>query len=152
MTYEPRGRYWEAFEVGQTFETARRTIDAGDVSTFAGLSGDFNPLHTDAEFARHSPYGERIAHGMLTLAVSTGQQNQLGIFDGTTVAFLGMDRVRFTGPVRFGDTVHTEVTVKQVRETSKPDRGVVVAEVVIRNQHGETVASYETSVMLRRRP
>jgi acyl dehydratase len=152
MADEPKGRYWDEFKVGQTFVTARRTIDGGDVSRFAGLSGDFNPLHTDAEFARRTPYGERIAHGMLTLSVSTGQQNQLGIFEGTTLAFLGMDRVRFTGPVKFGDTVHTEVTVKEVRETSRPDRGVVVADVVVRNQRGEAVASYETSVMLRRRP
>ncbi len=151
MAYEPRGRYWEEFKVGQTFETARRTVEAGDVSRFAGLSGDFNPLHVDAEFARQTPFGERVAHGMLTLSISTGQQNQLGLFEGTTLAFLGMDRVRFTAPVKLGDTVHTELTVREVRETSRPDRGVVVMDVVVRNQRGEAVATYEASLLVRRR-
>lgn len=151
MAYEPRGRYWEEFKVGQTFETARRTVEAGDVSRFAGLSGDFNPLHVDAEFARQTPFGERVAHGMLTLSISTGQQNQLGLFEGTTLAFLGMDRVRFTAPVKLGDTVHTELTVREVREASRPDRGVVVMDVVVRNQRGEAVATYEASLLVRRR-
>jgi 3-hydroxybutyryl-CoA dehydratase len=151
MPYVPRGRYWEEFSVGQRFETARRTVEAADVLTFAGLSGDFNPLHLDAEFARATPFGERVAHGLLTLAISSGQQNQLGLFEGTALAFLGMDRVRFTGPVRFGDTIHTEVTVKEVRETSRPDRGVVTCEVAVRNQRGEIVLTYEASVLMRRR-
>jgi acyl dehydratase len=151
MTYEPRGRYWEEFKVGQTFETARRTVEAGDVSRFAGLSGDFNPLHVDAEFARQTPFGERVAHGMLTLSISTGQQNQLGLFEGTTLAFLGMDRVRFAAPVKLGDTIHTALTVREVRETSRPDRGVVVMDVVVRNQRGEAVATYEASLLVRRR-
>lgn len=152
MVQPPKGRYWEEFKVGQRFETARRTVEAGDVSRFAGLSGDFNPLHMDAEFARQTPFGERIAHGMLTLSIASGQLNQLGTFDGTTLAFLGMDRVRFTGPVRFGDTIHTEGTVKEVREASSPDRGIVTSEIVVRNQRGEGVLSFEASVLLRRRP
>lgn len=151
MAYEPHGKYWEEFKVGQTYETAARTVEAGDVSRFAGLSGDFNPLHTDAEFARRTPFGERIAHGMLTLAISSGQQNQLGIFEGTTLAFLGMDRVRFAGPVRFGDTIRTELTVKEARASSKPDRGVVTCDVVVKNQRDESVATFEMSVLMRRR-
>jgi acyl dehydratase len=151
MAYEPKGRYWEEFAVGQTFETGRRTIEAADVLAFAGLSGDFNPLHVDAEFARTTPFGERIAHGLLTLAISSGQQNLLGVFEGTTLAFLGMDRVRFTGPVKLGDTIHTEFTVKEARESSRPDRGIVTCEVVVRNHRGETVLTYDASVMLRRK-
>lgn len=152
MTYQPRGRHWDEFTVGQTFETARRTVEAADVLTFAGLSGDFNPLHVDAEFARTTPFGERVAHGMLTLAISSGQQNQLGIFEGTTLAFLGMDRVRFTAPVRFGDTIHTELTVKELKETSKPDRGVVTWDVAVKNQRGEAVLTCEAAVLMRRKP
>lgn len=151
MAYVPKGRYWEEFSVGQRFETGRRTVEAADVLAFAGLSGDFNPLHLDAEFARTAPFGERVAHGLLTLAISSGQQNQLGLFEGTALAFLGMDRVRFTGPVRFGDTIHTELTVKEVRETSRPDRGVVTCEVAVKNQKDETVLTYEASVLMKRR-
>ena len=86
------GRFWEDFSVGEVLVTGRRTIDGGDVSRYAGLSGDFNPLHIDAEFAKTTPFGERVAHGILTLAVSHGQQNLGGWFAGTTLALLGLDR------------------------------------------------------------
>ena len=102
-----RGRYWEDFKVGEQLVTGRRTVEGGDVSRFAGLSGDFNPLHTDEVFAKQTPFGARVAHGILTLAVSNGQQNLAGWFDGTALALLGLDRVRFTAPVKFGDTIHT---------------------------------------------
>src|SRR5438128_12523796 len=146
-----RGRFFEDFKVGEVLVTGRRTVEAGDVSRFAGLSGDFNPLHTDEVFAKQTPFGARVAHGILTLAVSNGQQNLAGWFEGTTLALLGLDRVRFTAPVRFGDTVHTAMTVKECRASSKPDRGVVTFDVAVKNQHGETVCSYETSVLMRRR-
>jgi acyl dehydratase len=149
---QARGRYWEDFKVGEALVTGRRTVDGGDVSRFAGLTGDFNPLHTDAEFAKTTPFGARVAHGILTLAVSNGQQNLGGWFEGTTLALLGLDRVRFTAPVKFGDTVHTEMTVKMCRESSKPDRGVVTFDVAVKNQHGEAVCTYEESVLMRKRP
>ena len=145
------GRFWEEFSVGEVLTTGRRTIDGGDVSRFAGLTGDFNPLHIDAEFAKTTPFGERVAHGILTLAVSNGQQNLSGWFEGTTLALLGLDRMKFTVPVKFGDTVRTELTVKETRPSSKPDRGVVVFDVAVRNQRGEVVCSYEEAVLMRRK-
>ncbi len=148
---QPRGRWWEDFTVGEALVTGRRTVEAGDVSRFAGLTGDFNPLHTDAEFAKTTPFGARVAHGILTLAVSNGQQNLAGWFEGTTLALLGLDRLRFTAPVKFGDTVHTEMTVKERREAQKPDRGVVIFDVTVKNQRGEAVCTYEESVLMRRR-
>lgn len=151
MAYEPKGRYWDDFKVGETFETAARTVEAGDVSLFAGLSGDFNPLHLNEEFAKTSPFGGRVAHGILTLAISNGHQNQLGIFEGTTLALLGIDRIRFRGPVRLGDTVHTAMTIKETKPSSKPDRGVVTYEVAVKNQKGETVMHCEQSVLMMRR-
>jgi acyl dehydratase len=151
VTRDGGARYWEDFRAGERLVTGRRTVDAGDVSRYAGLSGDFNPLHTDAEFARSTPFGERVAHGILTLAISNGQLNLGGWFQGTTLALLGLDRVRFTAPVRFGDTVHTELTVREARPSSRPDRGVVVFDVAVRNQRGEPVCTYETAVLMRRR-
>jgi 3-hydroxybutyryl-CoA dehydratase len=148
---QSRGRYWEDFTVGERLVTGRRTVDGGDVSRFAGLSGDFNPLHTDEVFAQQTPFGGRVAHGILTLAVSNGQQNLSGWFEGTALALLGLDRVRFTAPVRFGDTIHTEMTVSQTRESSKADRGVVSFDVTVRNQRGDAVCTYATSVLMRRR-
>lgn len=148
---QSRGRLFEDFKVGEVLVTGRRTVEGGDVSRFAGLTGDFNPLHTDAVFASQTPFGARVAHGILTLAVSNGQQNLSGWFEGTALALLGLDRLRFTGPVKFGDTIHTEMTVKQARESSKPDRGVVTFDVVVKNQRDEVVCTYEESVLMRRR-
>lgn len=152
MTYAPRGRHFEEFSAGEAFTTAARTITEGAVDSFAGLSGDFNPLHTDEELSRQGPTKGRIAHGMLVLAVATGQVNQLGIFEGTTLALLGMDRIRWTAPVRLGDTIHTVLTVRETRESSKPDRGVLIMDVTVRNQRGDTVCQAEwTTLMARRR-
>jgi acyl dehydratase len=93
----------------------------------------------------------RIAHGMLVLAVATGQANQLGIFEGTTLALLGMDKIRWTAPVRLGDTIHTVLTVRETRPSSKPDRGVLVMDMAMRNQRGETVCQAEWTTLMARR-
>ncbi len=148
---QSRGRYFDDFKVGEVLVTGRRTVEGGDVSRFAGLTGDFNPLHTDEVFARQAPFGARVAHGILTLAVSNGQQNLSGWFEGTALALLGLDRVRFTAPVKFGDTIHTEMTVKQARESSKAERGVVTFDVAVKNQRDEVACTYEESVLMRRR-
>ncbi|MBI2879197.1 MAG: MaoC family dehydratase N-terminal domain-containing protein [Candidatus Rokubacteria bacterium] len=150
MPWTPRGRFFEEFDVGETFTTAARTITEGDVSLFAGLSGDYNPLHVDEETARRTPLKGRIAHGTLTLAIATGQANQLGIFEGTTLALLGMDRIRFVGAVRHGDTIHTELTVKERKESAKPDRGTVVFSVAVLNQREERVLEAEWTLLLAR--
>jgi 3-hydroxybutyryl-CoA dehydratase len=151
MGYAPRGRHFEGFAPGETFTTAARTVTESAVDLFAGLSGDFSPLHTDEEQARQGPMRGRIAHGMLVLAIATGQANQLGIFEGTTLALLGMDKIRWTAPVRLGDTIHTELTVRETRASSKPDRGVVVVEVAVKNQRGETVCQAEWTTLMARR-
>ena len=150
MPYTPRGRYWDEFSVGERFSTAARTVTEGAVDLFAGLSGDFNPLHTDEETAQKTPMKGRIAHGMLVLSVATGQANQLGLFVGTTLALLGMDKIKWTAPVRLGDTIHTVLTVKEKKESSRPDRGVLVIDVAVKNQRDEPVMAAEwTTLMMR---
>jgi acyl dehydratase len=150
MSYVPRGRHFDDFAAGETFTTAARTVTEGAVDQFAGLSGDFNPLHTDEESARQGPMKGRIAHGMLVLAIATGQVNQLGLFEGTTLALLGMDRIRWTAPVKLGDTIHTMLTVRETRESSKAARGVLVLDVAVRNQRGETVCQAEWTTLMAR--
>ena len=150
MAHVPRGRHFDDFAPGEAFTTTARTVTEGAVDLFAGLSGDFNPLHTDEEQARQGPMKGRIAHGMLVLSVATGQVNQLGIFEGTTLALLGMDKIRWTAPVRLGDTVHTELTVREKRESSKPDRGVLLMDVVVKNQRDETVCQAEWTTLMAR--
>jgi len=151
MAYVPRGRYWDDFKEGETFTTAARTVTEGAVDLFAGLSGDFNPLHTDEEQARQGPMKGRIAHGMLVLSMATGLANQLGLFEGTTLALLGMDKIKWTAPVRPGDTIHVELTIRQKKESSKPERGVLVTEVTAQNQRGEAVMTAEWTTLMARK-
>ncbi|MFQ5884430.1 MAG: MaoC/PaaZ C-terminal domain-containing protein [Thermoplasmata archaeon] len=149
MAYKFKGKKFEEFEIGQEFTTAARTITEGDVSTFAGLSGDFNPLHTDEEYGKRTPFGGRIAHGLLAVAVSTGQANQLGIFEGTTIALLSMS-LKYTGAAKFGDTIHTVLKVAEKKETSSPDRGIVTFDVTTLNQRNESIVEAQWVVMLQR--
>ena len=144
-----RARHWDDFVVGEVLRTVGRTIDNGDVVLFTGLSGDFNPVHTNAVYAADGQFGERIAHGLLTLAVSSGQMNQTGMFEGTTIGFLGMTDVRFSNPVRFGDTVTTRATITNTRaSSSKPDRGVVEMRIEVLNQHDQLVLSYDQALLM----
>lgn len=115
--------YFEDFEVGQRFVTAGRTVTEADVVNFAGVSGDYNPIHTDAEFAKSTPFGQRIAHGLLVLSMLTGLRQRTGATDGTLIAWLEIRNYRFLKPVLIGDTVHGETEIVEKRETSKPDRG-----------------------------
>lgn len=151
VEYKPRGLYFEDFEVGTSHVTAARTITEADVVNFAGLSGDFNPLHTDEEFGKATPFGGRIAHGVLTLAVATGLTNQLAIYEGTTIALMEIT-CRFTGVVKFGDTVHVVLTPSSKKEHKKPDRGFVVFDLEVKNQRDETVLAGAWTCLQRRRP
>jgi len=142
-------RYWNEFKVGEVIETVGRTVESGDVSLFAGLSGDFNPVHLNELHAKKSQFGTRIAHGLLTLAITSGQMNGTGLFEGTTIGFLGMDKVRFSNPVRFGDTVLTTATITEVRQSDKKnDRGVVSMTITVRNQKDETVLTYDQALLM----
>lgn len=145
------GLYYEDIEIGREYVSPGRTITETDVVQFAGLSGDYNPIHTDAEFARESAFGERIAHGLLGVAVISGLSARIGLFDGTAIAFLGLSW-DFTGPIRLGDTVHLRMTIAEKRETSKPDRGVIHRDMRLVNQHGETVQKGVFKLMVKRRP
>lgn len=149
MTYQPRGRTFDQFELDEIITTARRTITEADIVNFAGLSGDFNPLHTDEEFAKETPFGTRIAHGMLVASIATGLANQLGVFEGTTIALLEQT-VRYRGAVLPGDTVHLELRVADKKESSKPDRGVITFETVIKNQQDEPVIEGQWVLLMRR--
>jgi acyl dehydratase len=151
MSYQMRGLHFEDFEPGRQFSSASRTITEADVVNFAGLSGDFNPLHTDQTFAEKSIIGQRIAHGMLSMAVATGLANRTGIFEGTTVALM-QQVIQYKGMVKFGDTIRITMTVKERKETKNPSRGVVVFDVPILNQRDEVVVQGEWTLMMTRRP
>ena len=117
MAYEGRGLYLEEFEIGKLYETVGRTITEADVANFAGLSGDFNPLLMDDEFAKYNMFGKRVAHGALGLIIATGLSNQSGIYEGTTIAFLELT-AKYLAPLCIGDTVHLEMVPTEARHSS----------------------------------
>ena len=150
MGYEMRGRYYEDFNVDDVIVTARRTVTEADVMAFAGISGDFNPLHTDEDFMKNSQFGGRIAHGLLSVAIGTGLINQLGVFEGTNLALLNMD-IKFTGIVQFGDTIHLELKTLDKKETSKPNKGIITYEANVKNQKDENVVEMKWVLMMKRK-
>ncbi len=148
MGYKIKGRYFEEFEVGEVIHTKGRTIYEGDITTFAGLTGDLNSLHMDNEYMKASPFGSIIAHGALTYSISSGLFQANGDTDGTTVAFLGVESLKFTKPVKPGDTIHVEARVANKTETSNPKRGVVSFEINTLNQKGEVVLEAKWQIMI----
>ncbi len=142
-------RYFEDIQVGEEYLSPGRTVTEADIVIFAGLSGDYNVLHTDAEFMKSSIFGERIAHGLLGLAIQSGLLTR-GMRPYATLAFLGL-RWKFKGPIKIGDTIKVRARVVSKRETGKPDRGIVTLERQVINQKGEVVQEGETDVMVARR-
>jgi acyl dehydratase len=136
-----RGKCIEEFEPGRVDESRARTITETDVVTFSWVSGDVNPMHTDAEHSAKSPIGQRIAHGALGLSIATGLSASLGYLEGTAIAALGVDEWKFLKPILFNDTIRLRATVVSARPTSKADRGVLVRRMDLLNQRDEVVQS-----------
>ena len=150
--FEPRGMYFEDFEIGQQIVTAGRTITEADIMAFAGLSGDFNQLHTDAEFAQKTPFGQRIAHGLLVTSIASGLAAQTGILEGTTIAFREISEWKFSKPVFIGDTVHVVLEVIGLKPARRLGGGVVSIKVDVRNQRDESVMRGVWAVIMASRP
>jgi acyl dehydratase len=147
---EPNRQYFEDIQVGDEYLSPGRTVTEADIVAFAGLSGDYNVLHTDAEFMKTSIFGERIAHGLLGLSISSGLGTRAIPRPYATLAFLGL-RWRFKGPIKIGDTIKVRMKVSDKRETSKPDRGIVTVQRQVLNQRGEVVQEGDTELMIERR-
>ncbi|OGO32152.1 MAG: dehydratase [Chloroflexi bacterium RBG_16_54_18] len=135
----PRGLYFEEFEIGQTITTAARTVTESDVVSFAGLTGDFNQIHIDAEFSQNSPFGQRVAHGLLVLSISMGLVVQTGVMEGTVLAFREIQEWKFSKPVFLGDTLHVELTVVETKDIPRLGGGSVLIEAKVMNQRAEIV-------------
>ena len=146
------GLYWEEWQVGKTFESAARTITETDIVNFAGISGDYNPLHINEEYCKNTQFGTRIAHGPLIYGVAGGLQYASGINDGTLLALLQIDKWRLLAPVKHGDTIRMKSTVIEKKESSKPDRGTITFKRNIVNQHDTTVQEMIATILYRRRP
>jgi len=134
---EMQSLYFEDFQEGMELETAGRTVTEADIVMFAALTGDWNPIHTDAEFAKNTIFGQRIAHGTLTFAIMTGLLMRLGFLEETVVAFYGVDRLRFTNPVFIGDTIKAKAKI--VEKQDRGQFGVVKIEASVTKQTGDMV-------------
>ncbi len=146
--------FFEDFQVGERLITPGRTITETDLVLFAAFTGDWHPLHTDAEYAKRTIFKERIAHGMLGLVVGSALAFRMGydvVLPKSFIAFYGMDRVRFTAPIKIGDTIHLESEVAELREKNE-SMGIVISHNEIKNQRGETCISYTTRILCGRRP
>lgn len=140
---------WEDFPVGRVIITPSVTVTESHVVQFANLTGDWYPLHMDAEWASRTQFGKRIAHGPLLFALGVGLMYQSQCFGDSILAWLGADQLRATAPVYFGDTVHVVATVTASRPSKDQDRGVVTLRYAIEKQNGESVMSYNFVLLMR---
>ena len=147
-----RGLYFEEFETGQEIITPARTISESDIVTFAGLSGDYNAIHTDAEFSRGTPYGQRIAHGLLGLSIASGLAMRTGFMEGTVMAFREINEWKFTRPIMIGDTIHVVITVVETKAMPRLGGGLVVINLDVKNQRDETTMKGSWTALMSGRP
>lgn len=148
-TLFPRGMYFEQFQPGFRLVTAGRTITEADIVAFAGLSGDYNPIHTDAAFSQRTPYGGRVAHGLLCLSVASGLLMQTGILTGTVLALREIHDWKFVKPVFPGDTLHVEMEVGEVRPLPRLQAGALIIHLQIKNQNEEGVMKGTWNVLVK---
>ncbi len=147
-----RGMYFEEFSAGQRVITMGRSVTETDVVTFAGLSGDFNQIHTDAAYAKGTPYGQRIAHGLCVLSIASGLAVQTGIMEGTVLAFREILEWKFSNPVFFGDTIHVVMEVLETKALPRLAAGSVTLSLDVINQDGKSVQKGKWSVLILARP
>jgi acyl dehydratase len=147
----PRGRYFEEFEIGDVVETAARTVTETDIVLFAGLSGDYNQIHTDVEFTKGTRFGERVAHGLLGLSIVSGLAARLGLIEGTVEAFTGLEW-KFRGPILIGDTIRARLEVKRKKDMARLGGGFVVLDVAVLNQRDETVQKGTWTALMKGAP
>ena len=149
--FQPGGRYFEEFDVGEQVVSHGRTVTEADIVAFAALTGDWNPLHCDAEYGKDTIFGERIAHGLLGLSIASGLLDRLGFITGTVEAFMGLEW-KFRGPIKIGDTIHTEAKVTRKKEMRRLGGGLIVFDVAVVNQKGETVQKGQWTVLIKSKP
>lgn len=133
------GLTFEEYDVGQTLSTPARTVTEADVVGFCALSGDWNPLHSDAEFARRSAYGQRVAHGVLVMSIGIALVMRGGYLEGTAMAFRDIADWKFSRPVFIGDTISVHCTIVETRPMPRLGGGLVTMKAEIRNQRDEVV-------------
>ncbi len=141
--------FFEDFQPGLKVTSAGRTITEYEVAAFAGLSGDFNQIHTDAEFAKATPFGRRIAHGLLGLSIASGLAVQTGILGANVIAFREVGEWKFVKPIFIGDTIHVEMEVAETKAFPRLGGGLVTILAHVNNQAGETTMKGSWTVLVK---
>jgi acyl dehydratase len=137
MSFSSEHKYFDDVKVGEAWESPARTITETDIVNFAGLSGDFSPIHVDHEFCKTTAFRRPIAHGLLVMSVSSG----LGINNPAmrTQAFLRVWEWQFRAPVYIGDTIRVRTKVVSKEARSRGRRGVITWKREILNQENKVV-------------
>ena len=144
--------YYEDVEIGGELTTASHVMTYPDILKFADVTLDHHPLHTDEEYCKTTTFGRPIAHGLYGLALMEGLKVKLKMYEHTSIASLGWNKVRFKGPIFPGDEIHVKVVFTGKRESSKAGRGVVTEQVLLINQTGDVVTEAEHVTLLMMRP
>jgi acyl dehydratase len=144
--------YFEEFQPGQKLVSAGRTITESDVVTFAGLSGDFNQIHVDAEYSKNTPFGQRVAHGLLGLAIASGLVVQTGLMEGTIILFREITEWKFVKPIYLGDTIHVDIEVVETKDMRRLGGGIVLIDLDVKNQTNDTVMKGLWRALIASRP
>ena len=146
------GLYFEDFSVGQSITTLGRTLSEDAIFSFAGLTGDYNQIHTDAVFASKTQFGQRIAHGLLGLSIAVGLIMRTGLLEGTVLAFREINDWKFIKPFFIGDTISAELTVTETKALPRIGGGALIASVAIRNQSGEVCQRGSLNLLMLSKP
>ena len=149
---DPQGKTFEDFALGDVMVTRGRTIDIGDISAFAGLTGDHYPLHIDEEHARGTRFGTRIAHGPFTFTIAVGLVGLSGFYGDAIVALLEIKSMRATRPVIAGDTLKVHAEVIELTIGDNPKYGTLGVNYSVRNQRDEEVMVFQQYMLARRKP
>ena len=146
------GKYFEEFETGMTFVSPGRTVTESDIVNFAGLSGDYTQIHTNVEFSKSTPVGQRVAHGILGLSIASGLATRTGVLEGTVIAFREIREWKFIKTDFIGDTVRVSMHVLETKELRRMGGGLVNIELRLLNQNDETVMKGIWKVLMASRP
>jgi len=146
------GLYFEEFSVGQKIASVGRTVTEGDIMTFAGLTGDYNQIHTDAAFAAGTQFGQRIAHGLLGLSIAVGLLMRTGALEGTVLAFREIVEWKFVKPVFIGDTLRVEMEAKELKAMPRIGGGQALVALDVKNQKDETLMRGTLTVLVASKP
>jgi len=146
------GLYFEEFSVGQKVVTVGRTLSESSIFDFAGLTGDYNQIHTDAEFARATPFGQRIVHGLLGLSIGIGLLMRTGMLEGTVLVFREINEWKFVKPIFIGDTLHAQLEVADLKAFPRLGAGSVTALVQVLNQSGEVCQKGSLNLLVMSKP